>query len=302
MPWWNYFRGEQGALPLATLQEQLQTPESRYLSLQGMQVHYRDAGDPQAPVIILLHGIFSSLHTWNEWTEILRQQFRVISIDAPNFGLTGAHPQGMRRYLYSDFLNDFTDALGIRSCSIAGNSLGGWMSWEFAARFGHKVEKVILLDSAGFFFVPPAALLSMGLPLGGWLAAHIVPPKAAFRALIRSTYGQPQRLSQETAERYYQLWLRPGNRQAGARVLRYIRNRGGFNHRLLQAVQQPVLIMWGRQDHWIPPAHAAKFAAALPRAEVIMYDDCGHMPMEEIPQQSARDALNFLRADNKQTG
>jgi len=293
---WHHLTAEAGAMNLEQLRARLETPESRYIELQGMQVHYRDAGDPQAPVLILLHGIFSSLHTWNGWTELLRRDFRVISIDAPNFGLTGPHPRGMFRHLYSDFLNDFTNALGIRRCSVAGNSLGGWMSWEFAARFPHKVDKLMLLDSAGFFFVPPLPLVSMAMPLGGWMASRVVPPRRAFYALIRSAYGRPQRLSQDTMERYYQLWLRPGNRRAGARVLRFVRNHGGFNAQLLAAVTQPVLIMWGRDDQWIPPAHAGYFARSLPQAETIMYDDCGHMPMEELAQQSAAAALTFLHA------
>ena len=94
--------------------------------------------------------------------------------------------------------------------------------------------------------------------------------------------------------RYYELWLRPGNRQAGARVLRFIRNRAGFNPQLIREIIQPALVMWGKQDKWIPPEHAQRFAKALPQSDVIMYDDCGHMPMEEIPVLSAADARRFL--------
>ncbi|MAD44724.1 MAG: alpha/beta hydrolase [Oceanospirillaceae bacterium] len=294
MRFWQNLMTEAGAIPLQELRPGLEMPDSRYLSLQGMQVHYRDVGDPQAPVLILLHGIFSSLHTWNDWTAILSQDFRVISLDSPNFGLTGPHPEGMKRHLYSDFLNAFTDALGIQQCYVAGNSLGGWMTWEFAARYPHKVLKAVLLDSAGYFFIPPSGLLFMGLPLGGWLTARVVPPSGAFNAMLRTTYADPGRLSDEVLNRYYRLWLRPGNRQAGARVLRFIRNRGGFNPRLIRQVKQPVLILWGKQDRWIPPAHTERFIQAMPQAEAILYDDCGHMPMEELPRESAADCRRFL--------
>ena len=75
---------------------------------------------------------------------------------------------------------------------MVGNSLGGWMSWEFAARFPHKVQKIILLDSAGFFFMPPMVLLSMGLPLGaGWPPVHRFRAKALY-AIVR-TYLWPER-------------------------------------------------------------------------------------------------------------
>lgn len=291
-------RTESGAIALSTLQQRHALADSRYLHLQGMQVHYRDvnnSGNPEAPVLILLHGIFASLHTWNDWTDALSQQFRVISLDAPNFGLTGPHPDGMRRYRYSDFLDAFTDALGIRRAHLAGNSLGGWMAWEFAARFPHKTGKLILLDSAGFFFVPPLVLLTMGLPFGGWLASRAPLPRRALYAIVRSTYSHPERLSQAVMDRYYDLLMRPGNRAAAAAVLRFIRNRGGFSTRLLSQVTQPVLVMWGADDRWIPPAHADRFRRILPQAQVITYDDCGHLPMEEIPQRSAADALRFLQ-------
>jgi len=293
---WQNLMTEVGAIDLDKLRPSLQMPDSGYLNLQGMQVHYRDVGDPQAPVVILLHGIFSSLHTWNSWSDILSKDFRVISLDCPNFGLTGPHPEGMKRYLYSDFLDEFTDALGIEQCSVAGNSLGGWMAWEFAARYSHKVQKVILLDSAGYFFIPPSSLLFMGMPFGGWLSSRVVPPRNAFYTMVRSAYAQPERLSEDVLNRYYEVWLRPGNRQAGARVLRYIRNNGGFNHSLIKTVQQPVLIMWGKQDSWIPLSHVESFEKDMPQAKSIIYPDSGHMPMEEIPQQTAEDARVFLQS------
>lgn len=296
MTMWQNLWGETGAIPLDTLRERLETAESRYIELQGMQVHYRDAGARDKPVLILLHGIFSSLHTWNEWTHLLQNDFRVISIDMPNFGLTGAHPKGMFKHIYSDFLNEFTDALNIEHCCVAGNSLGGWMTWEFAARFPHKVEKLVLIDSAGFFFVPPPGLIALGLPLAGWMAAHIVLPRSVLYSSIRSTYANPARLDRETLNRYYELMLRPGNRAAGSAVLRFIRNHAGFDNRLLSQVKQPVLVMWGKNDSWIPPSHAARFRHRLPQAEVIMYDDCGHLPMEEWPQKTAEDCRRFLQS------
>ena len=170
------------------------------------------------------------------------------------------------------------------------------MSWEFAARFPDKVEKIILLDSAGFFFIPPAVLLSMGLPFGGWLASRTVMPRKVLHGVVRTTYADKSKPTKEVLDRYYDMLVRPGNRQAAAGVLRYIRNKGGFKKSLLGKITQPVLIMWGKNDGWIPPEHAEKFKQAIPHAQVIMYDNCGHMPMEEIPQKSAVDALKFLQS------
>lgn len=293
------FSGEVGVIPFAELQRRHVRPDAGFLQVQGLNLHYRDinnTGNPDAKVLILLHGVFASLHTWDGWSEKLSQDFRVISLDTPNFGLTGRHPEGMRRYLYSDFILALMQELRIDKAHLAGNSLGGWMTWEFAARFPDKVEKIILLDSAGFFFIPPAVLIGMALPLGGWLASRTFMPRKVLYAIVRTTYGDKSRLDQTTLDRYYDLLMRAGNRQAAAEVLRYIRNKGGFNKSLMRQVRCPTLVMWGRQDAWIPPEHAALFKQRIPHAEVIMYDNCGHMPMEEIPEQSAADALSFLTA------
>lgn len=287
---------EVGAISLETMKERHLTPQSAFIQVQGMAVHYRDVNEAPAgaPVLLMLHGIFSSLHTWNAWTEILKPHFRMISVDNPNFGLTGAHPEGMRPYLYSDFINAFSDALGLSKFHLAGNSLGGWMSWEFAARFPHKVDKLILLDSAGFFFIPPALLMSMGLPLGGFMAKRTKLPRKVVYAQTKTTYFDASQLSQETLARYYDLLMREGNRSSAARVVRYIRNHMGFPNRLLKQVQCPTLIMWGEQDRWIPPAHAQQFKQHIANAQVIMYQRCGHLPMEELAAQSAHDARQFL--------
>ena len=186
-----------------------------------MDVHYRDVGE--GPVLILLHGMFSSLHTWEEWID-LKEDFRVIALDAPNYGLTGAHPKGMFKHIYSDFLNDFTDALGISECMLAGNSLGGWMSWEFAGRYPEKVKKVILIDSAGFLFVTPWLLISLALPGATFLSQTVKYPKAAFWAVIKDVYGDRSGQKREGGL-YYDLSMREGNRLP-ARVVHYIRNIG----------------------------------------------------------------------------
>lgn len=295
--YWNQFTDllskERWQLPLQQVKQRHCLPDSRFIDIDGLSVHYRDVGD--GPVLLCLHGIFSSLHTWQEWTTQLSDDYRVISLDLPNFGITGPHPDGMRKQLYSDFLNRFTDALGIDHCYLAGNSLGGWMSYEFAYRFPHKVDKLILIDSAGFFFVPPATLIAMGLPLVGWPMSQSPLPRKLVHSMVDSTYAQPQRLDNSIRNRYYDLMRRPGNRRAGAAVVAFIRNNIGFDTSYLPQISQPTLVMWGKQDGWIPPAHATKFEQQLPDCQRIMYHNCGHLPMEELPQHTAQDCRRFLQ-------
>ena len=290
----DLINGEHWGLSLETVKQRHCLSDSRFIEIDGMQVHYRDVG--HGPVLLCIHGIFSSLHNWLDWTDILSNEYRIISLDMPNFGITGAHPNGVTQHLYSDFLNAFTAALDIQQCAIAGNSLGGWMSYEFAYRYPEKVSKLILIDSAGFLFIPPMALVGMGVPFAGWSLNHTALPRQLVHNLVKGTYAQPQKLTDTILDRYYDMMRRPGNRQAGTRVITYIRNHIGFDTSYLAQIQQPTLVMWGKQDKWIPASHLQKFTDRIPGAEAVMYDNCGHLPMEELPQQSAADVRTFLQS------
>jgi len=111
------------------LLEKYTNSHSKFVSLDGNRVHYRDEG--QGEVIVLLHGTASSLHTWDEWVQGLSKEYRVIRMDLPGFGLTG--PDQENRYEVDDdvaFLNNFLAKLGLNSVHLAGSSLGGRIAWE----------------------------------------------------------------------------------------------------------------------------------------------------------------------------
>ncbi len=288
-------------IPLAELKQKYQLDDSSFININGLNVHYRDSPcrqNPEAPVLLCLHGIFSSLHTWQKWIDQLNDRFHIITIDLPNFGLTGPFPSlKIDDNSYPDFLRDLLNALKIKKCHIAGNSLGGFFSYSFAAKYPERVEKMILLDSAGFFFVPPMALLSWGAPLGGWVAENSNPPKSLVFDLIRQAYANRELPDNEELTRYYEMMLRPGNRQGGSQVLHHIRNGFGFDTKCLQLINTPTLVMWGEKDNWIPIRHTKSFKKALANCQVITYADCGHMPMEEKAELSAADAAHFLLAE-----
>ena len=131
--------------------------ESQFIQLDGLQqginLHYRDEGlstvdNPDAPVLFLLHGIMASLHTWDGWVEELKDDFRIIRIDIPGFGLTGPYADGIYNIERSvDMLDQLSNKLGIESFFLAGNSMGGYISWNFAVSHPEKVDRLIHVSS-----------------------------------------------------------------------------------------------------------------------------------------------------------
>jgi len=278
--------------PVDELKEKYTYPESSFVEVAGMSVHVRAVGEGKP--LVLLHGTGASLHTWEGWTEILQDSFRVISLDLPAFGLTGPHPNADYSIsAYVSFLEAFAQKMKLDSFYLAGNSLGGLIAWNYAYTHPTQVQKLILLDASGF---PrngpmPLAIRLARYPVVSDLLRYIT-PKSLFRKSLREVYGDPDQLTEKTINRYYQLFLRPGNRQA---YIKRARESYKVPTSLLRELPMPVLIQWGAQDAWISPDNAEKFDALIPHSEVVIYPDLGHVPMEEAPATTARDVRAFLK-------
>ncbi|HCM05619.1 MAG TPA: alpha/beta hydrolase [Oceanospirillales bacterium] len=274
--------------------------ESQFITLgglqQGIKLHYRDEGisveeNPNAPVLFLLHGIMASLHTWDGWIESLQDDFRIIRVDIPGFGLTGPYADGIYNIDRAvDMVDQLTDALEIDSFFLAGNSMGGYISWNVALQHPDKVKRLILLDAAGYPFEKPMLLGLLSTPVLKESMAFIT-PKFIVEQTLNEVYGDASKVSSEAIERYHQLMLREGNRTAVVSVLASL---GHMNNEGIKQLNIPTLIQWGEKDAWIPLENAQKFADDIAGSKVITYPGVGHIPMEEIPLQTAQDAKDFL--------
>lgn len=271
-------------LPLEQLKARWAPAPSQFIELQGMSVHLRDEGPRDDPEpLLLLHGTSASLHTWEGWAAALTDKHRVIRVDLPGFGLTGPFPDGNYRMpQYSAFIAGLLDALQIQRVVLAGNSLGGQIAWETALAYPQRVARLILVDSAGF------PLQSTAVPIGFRLARipALAPligkilPRQMIESSVRNVYGNPELVSPQLVDRYYELTLRAGNRQS--LVQRFSqRDDPTLNPPRISQVAIPTLIIWGGRDGLIPPANAGLFNAAIKGSQVAMFDTLGHVPQEE---------------------
>ncbi len=270
--------------------------KSLFRPIDGLLVHYRDEGRADGPVLLLLHGAFSSLHTFDGWVRELRGHYRLIRFDLPGFGLTG--PTENNEYsvdMYTEFLRDFLNTLGVEKCHLAGNSLGGWMCWEFALRFPERVRRMILIDAAGYLSSKaiPLPFKMARLPFGGALMS-ITTPRNIFDRLVHEVYGDKSKVTEALIDRYYDHFLRIGNREAFISIAKSPYEDHTYQ---LKNIQVETLILWGSEDAWIPVEYAHRFVNELPNARLIIYEGVGHVPMEENPIVTAEDVLEFLTED-----
>jgi pimeloyl-ACP methyl ester carboxylesterase len=284
-------------LDLETVKARYANEESEFLQLGGMQqdihIHYRDEGNQEKPALFLLHGIMASLHTWDGWVETLQDDFRIIRMDIPGFGLTGPYADGIYNIERAvDMVDQLSDQLGIESFFIAGNSMGGYISWNFASAHPEKVKRLILLDAAGYPFKPPMMLEILRTPILKDSMAYVT-PRFIVSQTVNEVYGDSSKVSDDTVDRYHQLMLREGNREA---VVSVFASMAHVKSNKIKQLKVPTLIQWGEADVWIPLENSVKFSADIEDAKTIVYPGVGHIPMEEIPQQSANDAKDFLLA------
>ncbi len=263
---------------------------SKYLNIDGLKVHYKDEGEGE--VLVLLHGTFSSLHTFDTWALILKKKYRVIRLDLPGFGITGPSIENVYSIsIFIDFIENFLDLLNVNKYHLAGNSLGGWLAWELALKAKDKIGKLVLLNAAGYISDKnyPLPFVIAQTPVLRNVFNYI--PKAVVRRFIRQVFNDQAVVTDELVERYYCLIQREGNLSA---FISIANSKLKQNTQSLNYLDVPVLIMWGDKDRWISPEHALFFKNDISNSRVLMYKDVGHIPMEEIPEKSANDLIKFL--------
>ena len=270
-------------------------PPSQFVEVDGMQVHLRDEGPREDSVpIVLLHGTSASLHTWDGWAQSLTGQRRIIRFDLPAFGLTGPHPANDYSITaYVHFVNAVLNKLGVTSCVLVGNSLGGQIAWGMALAHPQRVSRLVLVDAAGY------PLQSTSVPIGFRIARtpglrtlmeHIL-PRGVVDSSVRNVYGDPSKVTSELVDRYYELTLRSGNRQAlGYRM----DQRVSGDEVQIKGLKLPTLILWGAKDKLIPLENAQRFAADIQGSRLVVFKNLGHVPQEEDAQETVRALKSFL--------
>lgn len=287
-------------LPVEALVARWAPPPSDFVDLKGQLVHLRDEGprDDPAP-IVLVHGTSASLHTWEGWTRALKAQRRVITFDLPGFGLTGPFtgsyaPDDYRGDAYARFVLDLLDHLKLQRVVLGGNSLGGEVAWRAAALAPARVERLILVDASGPDFTPeslPVGFLMARVPVVRWVTRYVLPRELVALSLV-NVYGNPDKVTPALVDRYFELTLRAGNREAlGLRLQQLER---GEHVGRLDALTQPTLILWGGRDRLIPPVVAAEFERRIRGSRRVVFDELGHVPHEEDPERTVQAVKAFL--------
>jgi pimeloyl-ACP methyl ester carboxylesterase len=251
----------------------------------GQKIRYTDAGT--GPAVVLLHGLGGNSANWAFNTPALAQKHRVIVPDQVGFGGSDKPLINYRVATYVDFLDKFLEGLKVERASLVGNSMGGWVAAAYALKHPAKVERLVLVDAAGF--APPkefdlAALsgLNPSTREGMKQLAGLV----FFNPLLKTDAAVDVLLAQR---------LSAGDGYTIQSLVESIHRGEDMLDGRLGAIKQPVLIVWGRNDGLTPLAREGeRFRREIPHAQLVVFDNCGHVPQVEKAAEFNAAVLKFL--------
>lgn len=280
-------------IPAAELEARYAGPTSRFITIDGVRMHYRDEGS--GPVLVLLHANFSNLIDWDPWVEALKDRYRIVRFDMSSHGLTGPDPTGDYTQQRTLALTEqFIDALGLERITIGGTSMGGTVAIHYTAAHPERVERLILLS--------PGSLEGRErkrrgtVPRVGYVLKYIL-PRALPEFMLRSGFGNPDKLTPELVDRWYDMWMREGQREA--QLDRLSQYQAGDIEGLIRSIRVPVLLLWGEANTTAVFSQSVEFRELLadaPSLTFVSYPGVGHMAVEEAGAEIARDVRAWLDA------
>jgi pimeloyl-ACP methyl ester carboxylesterase len=279
----------------------LADPDSRFIEINGLQVHYKEFGSGE-PVYILLHGFGASLFSWREVFQPLSEFGRVIAYDRPAFGLTqrplpgdwtGVNPYSPEGNL--DLLIGFMDELNINQAILVGNSAGGTIAVNAALQYPDRITALILVDPAIYTGgAPDWTRFLFRTPqlqhLGPWFVRSML---SNGRSLIEMAWHDPSKITPVIFEGYEKPLLIQNWDQA-LWELTIATTPLNLAERL-QELDLPVLVITGDDDRIVPTQDSIRLAAELPDAKLVVVPHCGHVPQEECPIDFITAVTEYLR-------
>jgi len=275
--------------PVSPIADTTHAPADRMVRAGDVTLRVRMEGPADAPPVILIHGFTFSLESWDAWASDLARDHRVIRYDLAGHGQSAADPrQGYGTHERVERLRALMDALGLERATLAGNSFGGLIAWNFAALHPDRTDRLILIDSAAYSI---NGVTEKPVPVPPAMRAYLLAPTpegVAFSAA--QIFAHPERLSPERLALMREMIARNGP-ELIAHLERFTLPEPTA---LLGQIKAPTLILWGSADKVIPVEQAARLAAAIPGARSIIYGDVGHTPQEEAPERTLADVRSFL--------
>ncbi len=278
----------------------MQAPQDQYVQVGTIRTRYWAGGD-SARAVVLIHGLGGYIENWLSNLNILASPFRFYALDLVGHGLTDK--PSFFSYAVADltqFVKDLMQQLKIEHASLIGHSLGGAISLRLANDSPEMIDKLIVVDGAGLgrevnFFPPTVSLLDRFEMLSRPRSRPSVAKS------LSMAVADPSVITDDLIETECRMSAQPGSQLARLKTAWAMFNLSGQRKTFyeptlssLPSISQPALIVWGSLDPLLPVAHSQVAAARMPNASLRIFDQCGHLPFLEHPDEFNQMAVEFL--------
>lgn len=286
-------------LTVAQLRAKYADRQSRYMTIKGMEIHYKDEGPRKAPVLLLIHGSQSSLRTWDRITVLLKKRYRIIRFDIPGYGLSSpATDEAAANVKPVEVTEGLLAGLGVSKLAAAvGVSSGGTMAMYLAAKRPDLVERLILSNTPS----DPVDTSHM-VQTPAFLSAQDRARKTGYQDFdfwdqyLSFFSGDPARISQRTRMEYWDFNRRSPEKYPIAMVARIGDGRQAAIE--MEKIKTPTFLVWGSGDPLLPEAAVTAITRYLRNATIskVLMPDVGHYPPLEVPDRFARWIETYVEA------
>ena len=268
----------------------------RSVDVVGTRVNYAEMGEGSP--IVFVHGLAGAWQNWLENLPHFARTHRVIALDLPGFGSSPMPDWDITIPNYGRFVRDFCERIGVDRCVIVGNSMGGFIASEVAIAEADRVSKVVLVSAAGITWArarrEPMAMFgrmvraATPITMRWQTGAGMRRPRAR-KMSFQGVFHQPNELRRELLwENLVPALDSPGYYDALTNLVGY-----DVRHRL-EEIEDPTLVVWGRNDRVVPVPAALSYEKRIPNATLEIYDETGHVPQLERPVRFNRSLERFL--------
>ena len=279
---------------------------SKFLELSdGSLIHLRDEGNKKGKVILLIHGFNGSLFNYEPMVPFLTDEYRVISLDLPAHGLTGAVKSDL--YSHEGFekvISEVVKLLGINKFYFVGHSMGGMIAWRYALKHLDQLNGLIIIGSPfianeeeykDFQSVnaPPAAFEIIESKFFRRALEYVTPRLLVKEGVSQTVYDQSI-VTDELVDQFHDIILMEGTRLAIGMLVEDHEDDFIANPNDLKNISIPSLILHGEEDNLVDIRFVEHFIDQIPNVRLISYPNVGHMPPMEIPALLAQDIRGFI--------
>ena len=280
---------------------------SQFITLaDGSEIHVRDEGNKSGKILVMVHGFNGSLFNYEPLVSYLSKEYRLISLDLPAHGLTGAVNSDLyNQEAYEKVIEEVVEILEIDKFYLVGHSMGGMIAWRYALSNLDQLKGLIIIGSAFFaneqefndfqsINAPPLAFELIESKFFIRLLEFLTPRILVKEGVSQTVYDQSI-VTDELVDQFHDIILMEGTRVAIGMLAEDLETNFIANPLDLKKINIPSLILHGEEDNLVDIRFINHFVEQIPNVELISYPNVGHMPPMEIPEQLANDIEAFVK-------